>query len=199
MRSQSHVRAVAAARAQPLGTRGFPLLGIALAALVAQQAAIRLLPADSGFDLVRQAAFVASTAAVLFVALRLRTLAGAWVLVAGIALNAVPMLAHGGNMPVAWETVSESGAFPEITEQMLGEQLAGSKDVLLPRDEVRFEWLSDRYFIDPPLYRPNIYSLGDFVIFAGIVVALFELALWVAGAHPALRARPRGALRPAPE
>jgi hypothetical protein len=148
-----------------------------------------LLPAAEGYEALRQAAFVVTTAAVLYVALRLRTLIGAWLIALGIVLNCVPMLAHGGTMPVAWETVSSSGAFPEITEQMLGEQIAGSKDVLLLRDDIRFEWLSDRYYVDPPIYRPNVYSLGDFVIFAGVALAAVESLLW------AVRARPTGKSR----
>jgi hypothetical protein len=194
------MRAALAARAHPLGTRGLPLLCVGLAAFALQQGAIRLLPADDGFDLVRQALFVATTLAVLFVAWRLRTLLGAWLLAAGIGLNCLPMLAHGGNMPVAWETVSASGAFPEITEGMLGSQITDSKDVLLMRDDIRFEWLSDRFFIDPPIYRPNIYSFGDFVIFAGVAVAAFELALWVAGVDVSRHfQRRRNRLRPALE
>ena len=194
------MRAVVAARAHPLGTRGLPLLCVGLGAFVLQQGAIRLLPADDRFELVRQAIFVATTLAVLFVAWKLRTLLGAWLLAAGIVLNCLPMLAHGGNMPVAWETVSASGAFPEITEEMLGSQVADSKDVLLMREEIRFEWLSDRFFIDPPVYRPNIYSLGDFVIFAGVAVALVELGLWVAGLQLSGLAHWRRArLRPALE
>lgn len=189
IRSHAHMRAVASARALPLGAGGLPLLAIAAAAFAVQQGAIRLLPAAQGYEALRQAAFLVTTAAVLYVALRLRTLIGAWLVAIGIVLNCVPMLAHGGTMPVAWETVSSSGAFPEITEQMLGNQLAGSKDVLLMRDEIRFEWLSDRYYVDPPIYRPNIYSLGDFVIFGGVALAAVECLLW------AVRARLPGTSR----
>ncbi len=179
IRSQSHMRAIVAVRTHPLGADGLLLLAAALVALVVQQVAVRALPVSGGWDAVRQGTFVVTTAVVVLVALKLRMLIGAWLVAGGILLNCLPIVAHGGTMPVAWETVDASGSFPSISENMLGEQIPGSKDVLLLRKDIHFEPLSDRYFIDPPVYRPNIYSLGDFAIFAGLAVAVVELISFV--------------------
>jgi hypothetical protein len=40
--------------------------------------------------------------------------------------------------------------------------------VLLAKGDIRFEPLSDRYVLTLPGYGTNIYSLGDFVLFAGV-------------------------------
>jgi hypothetical protein len=91
------------------------------------------------------------------------------------------MAAHGGNMPVAYETVVESGAFPDITEENIGGQIGNSKDVVLWRDDIRFEPLSDRIIYTIPGYRLNIYSPGDVVIGAGIIVTLVEAVAFLFG------------------
>ncbi len=186
------MRAVVAVRTHPLGADGPILLVAAFGALIVQQVAVRALPVSDGWDLLRQVTFVVTTGVVVLVAVGLRMLLGAWLVAAGILLNCLPIVAHGGTMPVAWETVQASGAFPSITEDMLGEQIPGSKDVLLLRNDIHLEPLSDRYFIDPPVYRPNIYSLGDFAIFAGIALAIVELISFVlSGRLPVSRLMPR--------
>lgn len=159
-------------------------LSVAVGAFALQQVAIRALPPSSGVDSLRQAIFVGTTLAVVAVALRYRAFLGAWLVAGGIVLNLLPVLAHSGNMPVAWETVHASGDFPEITVDMVGSQLPGSKDLLLHRGDIRFEPLSDRYAVHFPGYKPNIYSVGDFVIFAGVAVAAAEAAALVFGVLP---------------
>jgi len=188
------MRAIDAVRIHPLGTDGKTLFAIAIVALAVQQIAVRQIPVSGDWELVREGIFIVTTGTVVLVAISLRALIGAWLVAAGILLNCVPILAHGGTMPVAWETVRDSGSFSNISQDMLGDQIPGSKDVLLMREDIRFEPLSDRYFIDPPVYRPNIYSLGDFLIFAGIGVAVVELAAFVAsGRLPARAWRRRAA------
>jgi hypothetical protein len=189
------MRAIVAIRAHPLGTDGKYLLAAALVALAVQQIAVHVIPVSDVSTAIRPVIFVVTTAVVVFVAFSLRMLVGAWLVAAGILLNCIPIVAHGGTMPVAWETVSASGSFPEITDELLGEQIPGSKDVLLLRKDIHFEPLSDRYFVDPPVYRSNIYSLGDFAIFAGIAVAIIELASFViSGRLPATLWRGRSLL-----
>ncbi|HNO66614.1 MAG TPA: hypothetical protein PKK39_09730, partial [Tepidiformaceae bacterium] len=36
--------------------------------------------------------------------------------------------------------------------------------------------LSDRYVVDLPVYGTNIYSLGDFVLFAGLGLVVIQVA-----------------------
>ena len=89
-------------------------------------------------------------------------------------------------MPIAWETVRDSGYFPEITADQIGTEMSGSKDIMLLREDIRFAALSDRFPVDAPLHSPNIYSLGDFVLFGGLVLAAGEILAWaVSGSLPA--------------
>jgi hypothetical protein len=111
----------------------------------------------------------------IWLALKFRWLLGAWLIAAGIALNLLPIAAHEGLMPVAYETIRDSGKWPEYTEGDIGSQVANSKDVILWRDDIRFEPLSDRYVVTIPGYGPNIYSIGDFIIFGGVALAAFQL------------------------
>ncbi len=104
-------------------------------------------------------------------------------------MNLAPMAAHGGSMPIDWQVLHSSGAFPEITADYIGRQTPDGKDVVLERDDIRFYALSDRYVLTLPVYGPNIYSLGDFVLFSGVGLVLAQAAIVLAA--PALRGRAR--------
>ncbi|MCA9853914.1 MAG: DUF5317 family protein, partial [Dehalococcoidia bacterium] len=99
------MRAIDAVRIHPLGTDGKTLFAIAIVALAVQQIAVRQIPVSGDWELVREGIFIVTTGTVVLVAISLRALIGAWLVAAGILLNCVPILAHGGTMPVAWETV----------------------------------------------------------------------------------------------
>jgi len=150
---------------------------VALAVLVVQQFAIRGL-GEGGFETtLRRSVFFATTAALCLLALRFRRIYGAWLISAGIFLNLIPMAAHGGLMPIALETIQASGHFPEITADDVGKPIPYSKDIVLDRDDIHFEILADRFAISLPGYGGNIYSIGDFVLFAGLGAAAIQLAL----------------------
>lgn len=153
-----------------------------MAILLAQQLAISNLGRDGVEANVRRGIFFATTPLLIGIALCFRRYAGAWLVAAGIFLNFLPIAAHGGLMPVSYTIVRDSGAFPEISEADIGRQLHNGKDILLRRRDIRFYALSDRYTVDAPLYGKNIYSLGDFVLFAGggliIVQAVAVLLPW---------------------
>jgi hypothetical protein len=164
------------------------LLGAATIFL-AQQISIRLVGSHGLQGSARRAVFVGTTAALVALALRFRRFWGAWLVAAGIAMNLVPMAAHGGSMPIDWQVLHSSGAFPEITADYIGRQTPDGKDVVLERDDIRFYALSDRYVLTLPVYGPNIYSLGDFVLFSGVGLVLAQAAIELAA--PALRGRAR--------
>jgi len=177
----------------PNGSLG-ELVGLAAAILIfaIQRFAISRLGLDGVQANLRRFLFLATTALLVLVLLRFRRFAGAWLISAGIVLNFVPMAAHGGLMPVAYEIVRDSGNFPEITEANIGYQLQGSKDIVLERADVRAYALSDRFAVTVPGYKPNIYSVGDFLMFAGMGLVLVEGALLMAGAgHPLARLQRR--------
>lgn len=183
------------ARASNRGAGDAVWLASAAALVVAQQVAVRLLPVDGPWEWVRGATFFLTTAAVLVMALHFRRFAGAWIVAAGIVMNFIPMAAHGGLMPISYELVRDTGAFPQITEESIGDQLHRSKDVVLHEEDVRFYALSDRFYLRIPGYGPNIFSAGDFVLAAGFLLTAAEAALLVANidARGRLRRRSLGA------
>lgn len=142
--------------------------------LAIQQFAVRGLGADGGEAFVRRGIFLVTTLVLIAMALRFRRFAGAWLVALGIALNLPPIMAHGGLMPVSYDTVAESGLIAGLDESHIGAQISGSKDIILEQGDIRLSWLADRFVVSVPGYGPNIYSLGDFVLFAGVAVAAGE-------------------------
>jgi hypothetical protein len=150
------------------------VLALALLVLVLQEVAVSHIAPDGSWAWLRRVAFFVSMPIMVLAALTFRQFLGAWLIAAGITMNFLPMAMHGGNMPVAYEIVRDSGAFPEITIDHVGHQIANSKDIVLWRDDVRLYPLSDNIVFDMPGYRTNIYSPGDLVIGAGVLVAMAE-------------------------
>ena len=167
--------------------RELPWLLIALVLFAIQQLAIRRLGVSGFQSDVRRGLFLFIALAFVGLALHYRRFLGAWVMAAGIGLNLLPIVAHGGLMPVSYETVHDSGAFPAITRADIGKQLGNGKDILLNARDVHFSLLADRFVVTVPLYGTNIYSLGDFVLFGGAACVVVQMA--ASAARPA-RHRP---------
>jgi hypothetical protein len=157
--------------------------------LVLQQVAVRGLGPDGGEAFSRRGIFLVTTIILVAMAMHFRRFAGAWLVALGILLNLPPILAHGGLMPVSYDTVAESGLLPGLHPDDIGTQISGSKDVILQQDDIRFPWLADRFIVSLPGYGPNIYSLGDFVLFGGVALAIGE-ALALISAPAATRRAP---------
>jgi hypothetical protein len=157
------------------------LFAVAVSLFAVQDLAISRISPDGDLAWLRRTTFFVATPLVILVALHFRRFAGACLIALGIFMNFIPMAAHGGNMPVAYEVVRDSGNFPNVTEDQIGSQIENSKDVLLWKDDIRFEPLSDRIVFTIPGYRPNIYSPGDVVIFVGVLVAAIEAIALAAG------------------
>lgn len=150
-------------------------LVVAIALFALQQIAIRTFALNGASGIARRAIFLSTTAILMLIALRYRRYFGAWLIAAGIGLNLIPMIVHGGLMPVSYEVVHKSGAFPEITPADVGHQLSNGKDIVLNSKDISLPWLADRYIVTLPGYGTNIYSLGDFVLFAGIALVIVQL------------------------
>ena len=150
------------------------VLAIAAAIFVAQQLAISNLDPYGTSGAVRQVLFFSTTVVLALLALKLRRFWGAWLVALGIVLNLVPMAAHNGSMPIDYAVIERSGAFPEVTREDIGKQTNHGKDVVLERDDIHFFALSDRYVVTVPVYGTNIYSLGDFVLFAGVAAGIVQ-------------------------
>lgn len=146
---------------------------------IGQQVAIRFVPTDGLAGGARRTLFFVTTVLLVLLALHFRRFWGAWLVAGGIVLNLIPMAAHGGSMPIDYEILAGSGAF-EVTEDDIGEQSNAGKDIVLRREDIHFFPLSDRYVVDLPGYGTNIYSLGDFVLFAGLGLIVVQAAWMVA-------------------
>lgn len=152
-------------------------LAAAAAIFLAQQLAISFMATNGLEGIVRRSLFFSTTGILVLLALRFRRFWGAWLVAAGIVLNLIPMAAHGGAMPIDIAIIESSGAFPEVTRDHLGSQTNHGKDVVLERDDIHFFPLSDKYVVELPGYGANIYSLGDFVLFAGVGLILIQAPL----------------------
>ena len=172
------------ARPQSWGAGELAWLGGAIVAFIAQRIGVSRLGQDGIEADVRRAIFFSTTALLILLALHFRRFVGAWLVALGITFNFIPMTAHGGLMPVAWERIRDSGEFPQITEADIGRQVHNSKDIVLLREDIHFEPLSDRYVITLPWYGTNIYSFGDFVALAGIALAAAQVVGYVAMGDP---------------
>lgn len=91
---------------------------------------------------------------------------GMKILLVGAALNFTVMAANGGFMPISFETAGRLLPQTDLLEISAG-TLFGAKDILLPPETTRFEWLADRFL--PPAWFPYqfAFSLGDVFIAAG--------------------------------
>jgi hypothetical protein len=91
----------------------------------------------------------------------------------GVLLNFLPIMAHGGLMPITPETLEKSGDVPE--DARIGEWVSGTKDVLVERDDVHLYFLSDRLTSDLSPFRA--FSIGDLALIAGAIFLLLDLLL----------------------
>lgn len=109
----------------------------------------------------------------LFCALNWRYL-GARLLLVGFLLNFVVVLANGGFMPISQEAVARLHPGTTTADWPAGTLRQGSKDIVLPADEIRLRFLSDAIVVPPPFPLPTAFSAGDLVILAGFAVLFWQ-------------------------
>ena len=108
------------------------------------------------------------TALVLVALLNLRT-AGMVFAAAGLAMNLAVIVANGGLMPVAPETVRLAGREAwKVGDASPGTRVAYSKDIIKAREDTWLEPLADRYWTGLPGRLGVIFSAGDVVLLAGV-------------------------------
>jgi hypothetical protein len=103
-----------------------------------------------------------------------RRLPGIWVVLVGVTFNLLVIAANGGYMPIPPEAVARTGAGQAIAQMPPGSVLAGSKDVLLPRQQALFWVLGDILVIPPPFPWPTAMSIGDLLIAVGVFVFIVQ-------------------------
>lgn len=92
---------------------------------------------------------------------------GMKILIIGAALNFMVMIANSGFMPINPQTAHRLVSEDVLLNIPSGSRF-GAKDILLPAEQTRLEWLADRYLL--PAWSPYqaAFSLGDVFIAAGV-------------------------------
>jgi hypothetical protein len=96
-----------------------------------------------------------------------RKLPGLNLMLLGAALNFTVMVANRGFMPISPQTAGR--LVPQsILQDIAAGTRFGLKDILLPPEHTRFEWLADRFL--PPVWLPYqfAFSLGDVFLALGV-------------------------------
>jgi hypothetical protein len=111
-------------------------------------------------------AIVTSQALLLLFAWLNRHIPGMLVLIIGIVLNLTVMVANNGFMPINPRTAERIVGKERINSFEPGDRI-GYKDILLPKNGTRLEWLADR-FLPPDGFPYQVaFSLGDIFIAIG--------------------------------
>jgi hypothetical protein len=94
----------------------------------------------------------------------------------GLLLNVLPIVANGGLMPVTAENVAETGLTHRLEGVAEGDAIPYTKNVLRAKEDIVFYALSDRIVWENPVFF-RLFSVGDVVIAAGLLVTLADLFL----------------------
>ena len=89
----------------------------------------------------------------------------------GFLLNLAVMSANGGLMPITPEDYNLLPA--PAAGWMIGQTPPGTKNVLLAEPDIRLGLLRDRLYVAE--LRPNVYSVGDLMLLAGLAVFVIEM------------------------
>lgn len=163
--------------------RGIRFGWLVFVALAAQLVVIYAGPEGDWRRVVYPASFVLLIA---FVVVNRRWI-GFLIIGAGMLLNFLAVVSNGGLMPVSPASLERAGLEGEIVGLESGDPVPRTKNVLLDEDDTNLRWLSDRLTWGSRRPFP-VFSVGDVVVGAGLVVTLAEL-LWPA-LHRASRDRP---------
>lgn len=90
-----------------------------------------------------------------------------WLLGAGLAMNLAAILANRGLMPISLQTLQQLAPEIPVTAWKIGARFGTTKDIILAHDQIRLEWLADR-FVAPAWFPQRVaFSLGDVLIAVG--------------------------------
>lgn len=142
---------------------------LVLIAFLPQLAATRLeLTRHLISDNVAAAILVVTGAILLLFGWLNRRQSGGWILLAGLLLNELVIVANGGLMPIAPDTVARVYPNAPSDSWEVGRRLWFGKDVVLPIEETTLRWLSDRFLFPEWLPIQVAFSLGDVLIAVGV-------------------------------
>jgi Family of unknown function (DUF5317) len=121
---------------------------------------------------VQQVLFLASHLLLLaFVGLNWRSVA-VKIVGLGVLCNLIVILANGGLMPIAPETLVQINPGSTLAQWVAGTHYGYSKDIILPRHGTIMWPLSDTLVLPSPFPWPTAFSLGDLIIAIGIITLL---------------------------
>jgi hypothetical protein len=153
---------------------GFRLGVVALLALLLQAIAITAPLGEA--DILQRLLFVSSyVLLVVFVGFNLRR-AGIALIGLGLLLNFAPIATNGGLMPVTSESLARIGEAHKLEGLNPGDAIPNTKNVWRERDDTHLWFLTDRLVWDNPVFF-RVFSIGDIVIAAGVIVTLADLFL----------------------
>jgi len=95
----------------------------------------------------------------------------------GLLLNTIVMVANGGLMPATFDELQHVLPAENARQYGLGQTPVGSKNILLAEEDVNLKFLSDLTPVMWPV--PKVYSVGDFFLFTGFLIFIFELFIRV--------------------
>jgi lipoprotein signal peptidase len=128
----------------------------------------------------RRFVFPASYVLLLAFIILNRRRVGFLVIGAGTLLNFLAIVTNGGLMPISPASMEKGGLGDELAERELGDAVPLTKNVLLEESETNLQWLTDRLTWDSLGPFP-VFSVGDVIIAAGLVVVLVEIFLPLIG------------------
>ena len=146
-------------------------------ALVAVAAQLIVIYVDfGGAEKLRRFVFPVSYVLLLAFIILNRRRVGFLVIGAGVLLNFLAIVTNGGLMPISPANMEKAGLGDELAKLELGDAVPFNKNVLLDESDTNLQWLTDRFTWDSPGPFP-VFSIGDVIIGAGLVVVLVELVL----------------------
>ena len=121
---------------------------------------------------VHQVLFLLSHLVLLILVWRNWRLTGIQILGLGVICNLLVIAANGGLMPITPQTLTRINPGSLPSQWLAGLHYGYSKDVVLLREQIRLDMLSDMWVIPPPFPWPTAFSVGDVLIALGIMVLL---------------------------
>ncbi len=124
-------------------------------------------PKAEGLTTPRAAILIFSYVLILGVVWQNRSLPGIGLIGTGLAANFAAMILNGGYMPITAESLAQVGHSRNILGTGVGARVAGTKDIVLPRELTTAWWLTDIFVVPPPFPIPSVFSFGDLLIACG--------------------------------